>query len=98
MHCRCGYQFAGLTAKAKPKPKPKSYAVIRDKDYRKFLKSEVRVLNAQDEPAWMDAIARSSKYVGSALVCPLCNRLLLVPPGGGPSVSYQPESPLDRAQ
>lgn len=94
MRCRCGYKFSGGTAKEEAEQE--RYAVVRNKDYKKFLRSEMRVLNARGQLARISAIARSSRYIGSALVCPLCRRLLLVPPGGGPAVSYKPEKPSRR--
>jgi len=89
MRCKCGYGFSSMAAKGKCEFD--SYAVMREEEYQMFLESEVKVLGAQDKPSRLHAIARSSRYVGSGLVCPLCGRLLLVLPGDGPAVSYRPE-------
>lgn len=46
MLCRCGYCFA---TKALKKPKPyDSFAVVKGKDYPKFLRSEIRSVEGAD--------------------------------------------------
>jgi len=79
--CKCGYDFlqqqvhGGVTGF-------ESYALIDDKNYRLFLRSEMKVIRADNEAARLRAIGRSSRYVGSVLECPKCSRLLLFKPGG----------------
>ena len=77
--CKCGYSFlqrlaAGVTGF-------ESYAVINDKAYQAFLKSEVTVLRSQNGTARLRAIGRSSQFVGSLFECGKCSRLLLFRPG-----------------
>ena len=86
MHCKCGYNFSGKT---RLKREFKSFAVIDDENYRKFLKSELRVLQAKDLKAKLQAIYRSSKLVGSLFECPKCSRLMLRKPGKGNAVILQ---------
>ncbi len=94
MTCQCGYSFA-KNARTKRR-QFKSYAVIRDHDYPAFLKSEVAVLGARGETAKLEAIGRSSLYVGCLMECPACARLVLVKPGRGAGAGeksfYQPEA------
>ena len=89
MRCKCGYGFSEVASRGKGGFE--SFAAIRDSEYREFLESEVAVLGSQDGPPRTIAIARSSRYVGTALEYPVCNRLVLVPPGGGPIASHYME-------
>ena len=87
--CKCGYTFLATSIRSR---KFASYAVVRDKDYQRFLKAEVRVLQAPAElEAKLRAIGKSSKLVGSLLECPDCARLLLWTPGGGSKAYYSRE-------
>lgn len=104
MNCKCGFSFSTMALKNVSKGTfgYENYAVIDSDDYKKFLKAEVRVLMAKDKckdakkgkakekakDKWIGAIARSSLYVGSGMVCPECKRLTLLLPGEGPVVSY----------
>ncbi len=89
VRCKCGY---GFTEKAsKGLREFESYAVIRDAEYQEFLKSEVEALRADNGETSLGAIAQSSTYVGTGMVCPDCSRLTLLLPGGGATVSYQLE-------
>ncbi len=76
--CRCGYTFS-LNAPAAQR-EFESYALVRDKDYGKFLESERKARQSGCESERLRAIARSSRHVGSVLECPKCSRLLLVKP------------------
>ena len=86
--CKCGYTFLATSIRSR---KFASYAVVRDKDYQRFLKAEVRILQAPDEPTKMRPHAQCSKLVGSLLECPDCARLLLWTPGGGSKAYYSRE-------
>ncbi|MEK7794936.1 MAG: hypothetical protein AAB353_10415 [Candidatus Hydrogenedentota bacterium] len=69
------YSFAKGVLKT---PRPyKSYAVIADEDYRKFIQSEKRALQAKDERARAKAIAKSAEYIGILYKCPRCKRHVL---------------------
>ncbi len=78
MNCKCGYRFS------KPptgrRRKHDSFAVINDRNYPAYLKSEQRVARARSETGKLKAIAASSVYVGCLLECPECSRLLLLKP------------------
>jgi len=79
MRCKCGYNFSNEAAK--PDKKFESLAVVRDRDYQAFLKSESRVLASKGEQAKMGAIAHSSELVGSLMECPQCSWTLFLKPG-----------------
>ena len=85
MRCKCGYKFSGADRKFEP------FAVVRDRDYQAFLKSESRVLAARGEHAKMKAVARSSELVGSLMECPRCSRTLFLKPGGADVVFFRQE-------
>jgi hypothetical protein len=74
LKCKCGYIFAIATAS--PKRGFVSYAVINNKDYMPFIKSETNVLMAKDDINKLSLIAHSSKYIASLYECPQCSRLL----------------------
>ena len=57
-----------------------SYAVVNDKYYRMFIRSEIKEVHANDKEKKQAAIARSSSYVGSLFECPQCSRILLIKP------------------
>ena len=78
LRCKCGYRFA-LQATMRRR-KFASFAVIDNGEYQAFLKSERGVLRARGERAKLQAIARSSKYVGCLFECPKCSRVLLLKP------------------
>lgn len=83
MRCKCGYSFSGEAIKRRRKFE--SFAVVNNRDYQAFLKSESRVLRARGQLARLRAIARSSEYVGCLLECPECSRVLLLKPSAGSS-------------
>ena len=89
MHCKCGYSFS--TESSRSDRKFESFAVIRDRDYQTFLKSEVRVLASKNEKTKMNAIARSSEHVGSLIECPQCSRTVFLKPGGADLIFFQRE-------
>ena len=79
MICKCGYKFS-----FEPRPswrKFVSYAVVRDKDYRSFLNSEIQVMKASNKAKNLPSIGEAAKLVGSLIECPQCLRLLLFRPG-----------------
>jgi hypothetical protein len=90
MNCTCGYSFSEKLAKGIVDFE--EFAFIRRIQYKKFLKAEVKILKQEDKLLRLDSIAHASKYVGSGMICPLCKRLLLVLPGGGPVMSYHLEN------
>lgn len=79
MKCMCGHLF---TLERDLRPRPDNYAVIRDNEYKKVLRIEVKVLNAKDKLARLAAITRAARYVGSMRTCPDCGRLVFLTPGG----------------
>ena len=89
MRCKCGYSFSGEAAKTGRKFE--SFAVVSDRDYQAFLKSESRVVRAENAQMKMWAIACSSEFVGSLLECPKCSRLLLAKPGDGEALVLRRE-------
>src|SRR5438045_1700101 len=82
--CKCGYVFA--VEKPSKERSFDSFAVIRDKEYKRFLKSEMAVLESTSKEAKLKAIATSSGYVGSIMECPDCGRFRFTVPGGKSSV------------
>jgi len=89
MRCKCGYSFSNEVSG--PDRKFESFAVIRDRDYRVFIKSETRVLASKGSDAKLRALARSSKFVGSLMECPKCLRAIFSEPGGANLVIFQRE-------
>lgn len=87
--CECGYAFSYTTSIRRRQFE--SFAVIRDKDYQRFLKLEQKVLEAPGQETFLRAVGKSSKYVGSLIECPECGRLLLIKPGGDPKVYHPSE-------
>jgi acetone carboxylase gamma subunit len=85
MRCKCGYSFSA----AVHRNKFESFAVIDDRQYLEFLRSESKVLQARGEQATLREIARSSDYVGCLLECPECSRLLLLKPSAGSPESHR---------
>jgi hypothetical protein len=89
MRCKCGYSFSSEAAK--PDRKFESFAVVRDRYYQAFLKSESRVLASKGEQAKMREIAHSSELVGSLMECPQCSRTLFLKPGAADLVFFRRE-------
>lgn len=58
-----------------------SYAVVRDKNYRTFLNSEIQVIKTLNEAKKLSLIGEAAKLVGFLIECPQCLRLLLFRPG-----------------
>lgn len=79
MNCKCGYSYSNVVPPW-GNPEVESYAVIDDRTYAAFLKSEVQALACSNDDSKLKALARSSDYVGFLLKCPACSRLLLVRP------------------
>jgi phage pi2 protein 07 len=76
MRCKCGHVIQPASSP------PETFAVIRNSDYQKFIKSETRVLAAKDMDAKLRAIARSARLIGTMVECPKCSRTLFMKPGG----------------
>ena len=85
MLCKCGYSFSDVDRKFE------SFAVVRDRDYKAFLKSESGVLASKSKQAKMRAIAHSSELVGSLMECPKCSRTVFLKPGGVDLVFFRRE-------
>ena len=91
MRCKCGYDFNPVNNQDGWEQEER-LAVIRDKDYQAFLQAEVKVIgSASGSEERLEAIATSSVYVGCAYICPICHRMTLNLPGGGPTVHYRLE-------
>jgi len=87
MRCKCGYAFSTerLRALQTGEERPyESFAVVRDADYKKLLRREMKVVEAKakGKEAYLKAVARSSELVGSLMRCPACGRLVLLTPHG----------------
>ena len=89
MRCKCGYSFSSEAAKSDRKVE--SFAVIRDRDYQAFLKSESQILASKGQQAKLRAIADSSELVGSLMECPQCSRTLFLKPGAAELVFFRRE-------
>lgn len=87
MRCLCGYDY--VAAAIEGQSEADSYAVIRDEDYRTAMRLEAKCLRARGKAARLRTIARSAQYVGTAKVCPACQRLCLMPADCGPARFYQ---------
>ena len=85
MHCRCGHKVVHA------KEKNMSYVVVDNCDYKKFIKSEKKVLEAKNSELKLDAIANSAQYIGNLYICPECDRLIFVPPHGDETLYYRKE-------
>ena len=83
MECKCGFSFHSGRLRDY-----ESYALVRDKDYRKFLRAESETLKCTKSEHTIAAVARSSRYVGTVFACPVCNRIILVLPGGTGEICY----------
>jgi hypothetical protein len=79
MQCKCGYLYSSVAPPWK-NPKVESYAVIDDRTYTAFLRSEARFHACRDRKSKFQALGRSSEYVGVLLRCPRCSRLLFLRP------------------
>lgn len=86
MQCKCGHEFVHAVGGKATEELRSSYALIADRDYRKFLKLELKALQADTAAKRRAAILKSSKFVGFAMDCPKCKRLVI----------YRPEA--DRVQ
>ena len=80
MTCRCGRDFA--EPEFRKKVFPTSFAVVRNKDWMKLIKSESAAMAATSEETRMKHLWKSSTLIGSLIRCPDCDRLVLLPPGG----------------
>lgn len=77
MQCKCGYRFSAPENRSRVRD---GFAVIRNADYSRFLKSEMSAMEAPDRETKLAALGRSAAYVGSAHICPECGRLMLLRP------------------
>ncbi len=76
--CPCGYEFA-IGGKLRDRPF-ESFAVIQDRNYKKFLRSEYKALQAESENLKMRQIARSAKLAGALIECPQRLGLIFILP------------------
>lgn len=81
MKCKCGFNFVKARL-AKGKKAYVSYALVNDKNYQRFLRAEMKVLQAPDKKSKSAAIARSARFVGTVMKCPRCSRIGIVDPAG----------------
>ena len=97
MECKCGYNYARAALEHAKKRGAKrdapydSYAVVNDKDYRRFIRLEADFLAAPDRESQWKAFSRSSRYVGSLMVCPRCGMYLFLKPKASEAVFLQVE-------
>ena len=87
MHCTCGFSFLA----SENRNSYEGFAFIRDKDYQKLIGADVEVLKRKDRDSKLVVIARASRYVGTAYLCPECSRLTLSLPGGSGVARYSLE-------
>jgi len=93
MRCTCGYLYENrLPAKQREFA---SYVVVDDKDYRKFLRSEIKAVNAPTEKAKLAALWKSSTYIGMLRICPKCSKLLFMHPDAKTIEIYAKEATVD---
>ncbi len=78
MLCDCGFSF--FNAKTKKPRRHKSYTVIDDKDYRTFIKIEMKAWQGRSKEARLSAVARAAQYVGSLHRCPKCGAYTFLKP------------------
>ncbi|MBI1317789.1 MAG: hypothetical protein GC168_02425 [Candidatus Hydrogenedens sp.] len=94
MRCVCGFNFALFLADG---GELESYAVVSDAKYQKFLKREMKVLEAPEgSKKKYRRLFKSSQLIGSLQRCPECGSYrLLLPEEGGvvhlEAVCNQPE-------
>ena len=86
MKCICGYDFN------EPADRRNSSIVVRDKDYRVFLKKELKIIRCRDGNRRLGLIAQNSVHAGTMHICPHCKRLVLRNPDGEDPVYYDPVS------
>ena len=86
LSCKCGYVFSNMTSIRSRRFR--SFAVVNEKDYKRYLRAEIRVLRAASLQAKLRAIARSSELIGSLRECPACGRFLFITPGGRSGVFF----------
>lgn len=84
MKCICGYDFN------EPVDRRNSSIVVRDKDYRTFLKKELEIIRCRDVNRRLSLIAQNSAHAGTMHICPHCKRLVLRRPDGDEPVYYDP--------
>jgi uncharacterized protein with PIN domain len=95
MTCKCGYSFVKSTLNALEKDKEEphdSYAVINDKQYKKFSKAERMIWeHRKDKDKKLNVIAKAAQYVGNMMFCPECNRLVITLPENEETLYFIPE-------
>lgn len=92
MICKCGYNFTRAWLEAnevKQKQPYVSFMLVNDKSYKKFIKSEMKVLQAKNKDDKLKAIAKSATFTGSMCVCPECSRLTIVMSDGNGMMHYK---------
>ncbi len=82
MQCMCGHEFVHAVGGRATEEFRSSYALISNRDYRKFLKLEMKALQADTAAKRRAAILKSSKFAGFAMDCPKCGRLVMYRPEG----------------
>jgi hypothetical protein len=88
MQCPCGHDFVQAALKQEPR---NGFALIRDDNYRKVMKQELRRLQADSREEKAKALAATARYVGSAMECPKCGRLTVLKPRTSERVVYRPD-------
>lgn len=82
MKCICGYAYA--EAARESRPAFESFALIDDKEYRKFLRAEINALESKQLPD----IAKATRLLGSLVVCPECGVIRIAWPDKDKPVSF----------
>lgn len=75
--CECGFNYAKARLDGRDL---ESYAVIRDKDYRRVVKKELEYLSERDKEKKGRLLFSTSRWVGSLKQCPECGTWMFLPP------------------
>jgi len=75
--CECGFNYPKARLEGR---ELETYAVIRDKDYRRVIKKDFAAFSEKDKEKKLRLIANASQWVGSLLHCPECGAWMFLPP------------------
>ena len=77
MICRCGHVFQTMRNGQSTREFRDAFCLIPNREYRKFLKWEIKAMEADTEEKRLRALGKSSAMVGNLTECPSCGRILL---------------------
>jgi hypothetical protein len=100
--CECGFNWAKARLEGRDL---ESFAVIRDRDYRRVVKKEFAILSEKDKEKKGKLLFNASQWVGSLMHCPECGAWMFLPPEKRselhefillkPATDQMPDSALD---